>query len=261
MLDAATIAHIASLTDDAQSNARTITKFTDAHPGMTIADGYAVQDELLRRWQARGRVLVGYKAGLTSRAKMDQMGVHVPSFGLLMGDSCHGDGATLPCAGLIHPRVEAEIAFVTKSALGGADISVDQVLDATDFVQPAIEIIDSRFEKFKFDLVSVVADNGSSARFVLGGRPRRARDVDLATIGVILEKNGVPVQMASGAAVLGHPARAVQMLVHWLAEQGRTLPAGSIILSGAVTEAVAVAPGDAVCARFQSMGSVAAMFA
>lgn len=261
MLDSATIRAIADTVDMAQTKAQTICKFTDAHPDMSIDDGYAVQDELLRRWQARGRTLAGLKAGLTSKAKMAQMGVDVPSFGMLMGDTCFPDGATIPTSDLIHPRVEAEIAFVLKDELAGPTVSIDEIFSATDFVQPAIEIIDSRFEKFKFDLVSVIADNGSSARFMLGGRPRRPQELDLSTIGIVLEKNGEPVQMASSAAVLGHPAHAIQMLVSWLHERGRVLPAGSIVLSGAATEAVAVAPGDSVIARYQHMCSVSARFA
>ena len=173
MLEAATIRAIADTVDRAQSSASTIVKFTDAHPEMSIDDGYAVQDELLRRWEAKGRRLAGLKAGLTSKAKMEQMGVDVPSFGMLMHDTCYPEGSQIPMEGLIHPRVEAEIAFVTKWELSGPEVSVADILAATDFIQPALEIIDSRFEKFKFDLVSVIADNGSSSRFVLGGRPLR----------------------------------------------------------------------------------------
>lgn len=260
MLDASIIGKIATIVDDAQTGAHTITKFTDAHPEMTIEDSYAVQAELLRRWEQRGRRLAGLKAGLTSKAKMEQMGVHVPSFGMLMDDTCFPESSSIPMEGLIHPRVEAEIAFVTKAPLSGT-VSFEEVLAATDYVQPAIEIIDSRFEKFKFDLVSVIADNGSSARFVMGGRPRRPQELDLSTIGIVLEKNGEAVALASSAAVLGNPVQAVQMLVEWLSEQGRTLPAGSIVLSGAATEAVAVRAGDAIAARFQDMGTITVRFA
>lgn len=256
MLDADTIQSIADIVDDAQSGAHTIPKITDAHPGLTIDDGYAVQDELLRRWEARGRVLVGLKAGLTSKAKMVQMGVDVPSFGMLMRDTCDPDGGTIPTDRLIHPRVEAEIAFVMKADLAGPEVSFEQIYAATDFIQPAIEIIDSRFEKFKFDLESVVADNGSSARFIMGGRPRRPEEVDLGTIGIVLEINGSQVALASSGAVLGHPARAIQMLVGWLHSRGRVLPKGSIVLTGAATEAVHIHSGDVISARYQELGSI-----
>lgn len=256
MLDPDIIEQLATIVDEAQSNAHTMAKLTDDHPDMSIDDGYAVQDALLARWEKRGRILVGLKAGLTSQAKMKQMGVAEPSFGMLMGDTLDPDGSVVPTDRLIHPRVEAEIAFVMKTELRGPDVSIEDILQATDFVQPAIEIIDSRFEKFKFDLASVVADNGSSARFVMGGRPRRPADVDLRTIGIVMEKNGEPVGLASAGAVLGHPARSIKMLVAWLHGRDRVLPAGSIVLSGAATEAVAVRSGDAVIARYQDMGSV-----
>ena len=256
MLDQTAVERLADIVDAAQSDGHTIAKLTDDHPGMTVDDGYAVQDACLRRWRERGRVLVGYKAGLTSRAKMVQMGVSVPSFGLLMRDTCDAEGGFVPTKGLIHPRVEAEIDYVTKSDLSGAGLTIEQVHAATDFIQPAIEILDSRFEKFKFDLPSVVADNGSSARFVLGGRPRRPDDVDPATIGIVLEINGDAVALACSGAVLGHPARAICMLVEWLHSRGQILPAGSVVLTGAATEAMPIAKGDAICARFQDMGSI-----
>jgi 2-oxo-3-hexenedioate decarboxylase len=256
MLDAQQIISITDVVDAAQTNAKPIGMITAAYPGMTIEDGYAVQDELLRRWIARGREFYGYKAGLTSRAKMVQMGVDVPAFGLMMRDTCDADGGIVPTAGLIHPRVEAEIAFVMKDELAGPEVSVEQVYAATDYVQPAIEIIDSRFENFKFDLPSVVADNCSSARVVLGGRPRRPEQLDLGALGVVLEINGEPLAYAASGAVLGHPVHVIQLLVSWLHSRGETLKAGTVVLAGAVTEAHYFKPGDTICARFQDMGTI-----
>lgn len=256
MLDQFQIAAITDLIDTAQSQARTIAKITDAYPGMTIDDGYAVQDELLRRWQAKGREFYGYKAGLTSRAKMVQMGVEVPCFGLMMRDTCDPEGGEVRTSALIHPRVEAEIAFVMSRDLSGPEVTVEQVYDATDYVQPAIEIIDSRFENFKFDLPSVVADNCSSARLVMGGRPRRPRELDLASLGTVLEINGNPVDFAASGAVLGHPATVIQLLVSWLHTRGQILKAGTVVLAGAMTAAHPIRPGDTICARYQDMGSI-----
>lgn len=258
------IADITRITDrvlDAQDNARAITKLTDEFPSMTMEDSYAVQDELRRRWVARGERVVGMKAGLTSKAKMQQMGVHVPSFGLLTSAMARPENGVVEISQLIHPRVEAEIAFVTKRDLRGASCTLDEILDATDYVIPAVEVIDSRYEKFKFDLVSVVADNGSSARYVTGGRPRDPRDLDLRTIGVVIEKNGEIVALGASAAVLNHPANAVAMLVQHLNERGEFLPAGSFVMTGGITEAIAVAAGDSITARFQEMGSVSFRFA
>lgn len=260
MLDAPTLDAVAAQVAAAQSAPHTIPKLTDLYPGLDVDDGYAVQDRLLRHWRDEGRELIGLKAGLTSKAKMVQMGVSVPSFGILMRDMVYPEGSVIPAATMIHPRVEAEIAFVMKGELSGPDVTVDAICDATDFVQPAIEVLDSRFEKFRFDLPSVIADNGSAARFVLGGRPRRPRDVDLRTIGMVMEKNGEIVAMASSGAVLGHPATSIQMLVAWLHGRGRTLPAGAVVLTGGATEAIAVASGDAVCVRFQDMGEISVRF-
>jgi 2-oxo-3-hexenedioate decarboxylase len=133
-------------------------------------------------------------------------------------------------------------------------------LAATDFVIPGIEVIDSRYRDFKFDLKSVIADNTSAARFVIGGNPVSVGDVDLRTVGIVLEKNGEPVAFGAGAAVLGHPAAAIAMMANHLGARGEEIPAGTLILSGGVTEAVAVAPGDNVTLKIQGMGSTSLRF-
>jgi len=227
---------------------------------MTFDDGYAIQSELRRRFLSQGHKLVGWKAGLTSKAKMEQMGVNEPSIGFLTDKMAHPENSVISVAGLLHPRVECEIAFVTKAELSGPGCTAADVLEATDYVLPVIEIIDSRFTGFSFDLESVIADNGSSARFVGGGRARLPNDIDLRTQGVVLEKNGEIVQMGAAAAVLGHPAKAVAMLVNILHNLGEVLPAGSFVMSGGITEAVAVKPGDHVIARYQDLGSVSVRF-
>ena len=164
-----------------------------------------------------------------------------------MGDTCVPDGDVVDMTELIHPKVEAEIAFVMSRELSG-DVSVDEVLAATEFVLPAIEVIDSRFKDFKFDIQSVIADNTSAARYVVGGSPRRPEGLDLRLLGVVMERNGELVGTAAGAAVMGHPAASVVALVRWLADAGQALPAGSLVMTGGVTEAVAVHAGDHVTA-------------
>ncbi len=235
-------------------------KITDAHPDMDWDDAYAIQDEIKRRKIARGNRVIGLKAGLTSHAKMKQMGVETPVFGFLVDYFSVPEGGEIDTTKLIHPKVEPEIAFVTKAPLRGPGCHIGAVLAATDFVIPAIEVIDSRYRDFKFDLKSVIADNTSASRFIVGGRVASARDVDLRTMGVVLEKNGEPVAVGAGAAVLGHPAAAVAMLVNHLGRRGQSLPAGSLILSGGVTEAVAVQAGDNVTLRIQDLGSVSVRF-
>lgn len=259
-LDKPTIERLAVHLENCELEARDTTKITDEFPDMDWDDAYAIQDEIKRRKLARGARIVGLKAGLTSRAKMKQMGVETPVFGFLADYFSVPEGGEVDCRELIHPKVEPEIAFVTKAPLKGPGCHIAAVLAATDFVIPAIEIIDSRYRDFKFDLKSVVADNCSSSRFVVGGRMASARELDLRTTGVVLEKNGEPVAFGAGAAVLGHPAAAIAMLANLLGEKGEEIPAGTLILSGGITEAVAVAPGDAVTLRVQDMGSVSVRF-
>jgi len=190
-------------------------------PNSTGDDAYAIQAEIRRRKEARGQKVAGLKAGLTSRAKMKQMGVETPVFGLIFDYMSVPDSGEIKAAELIHPKVEAEIAFVLKSALRGPGCHIGAVLAATDFVVPAVEIIDSRYENFRFDLASVIADNTSSSRFVVGGVARSVEGLDLRTLGIVMQKNGEIAAMAAGAAVLGHPAAAVAMLVNAMPSAAR----------------------------------------
>jgi 2-oxo-3-hexenedioate decarboxylase len=259
-LEKNTIAQLAEHLESAELEAREVSKITDAHPALTLDDAYAIQAEIRRRKEARGHRIAGLKAGLTSRAKMKQMGVEVPVFGLIFDYMSVADGGEIKTAELIHPKVEAEIAFVLKRPLLGPGCHVGAVLAATDFVVPAVEIIDSRYENFRFDLASVVADNTSSSRFVVGGVARGIDGLDLSTLGMVMEKNGEIVAMAAGAAVLGHPAAAVAMLANHLAQRGEEIPAGTFIMSGGATEAVPVAKGDSIQVRFQDLGTVSMRF-
>ncbi|MAA74080.1 MAG: 2-oxo-3-hexenedioate decarboxylase [Salinisphaeraceae bacterium] len=245
----------------AQDAATPIGKLTLDYPDMTIADGYEVQKALRARWVARGERVLGFKAGLTSRAKMEQMGVDAPGFGILTSAMARPENSAISVTDLIHPRVEAELAFMMKDELSGSAVSVDDVLAATDYVIPALEIIDSRFEQFKFDLESVIADNCSSARFVTGGRPMNVDQLDdLRTLGVVIEKNGNIEEMAATAAVLNHPANAIIEIVRHLHAHGESLPAGSLILTGGVTAAIPAAAGDSMVARYQHLGSISVRF-
>ena len=259
-LDKITIEGLAEHLETCQLRAHDTSKITDEHPGMDWDDAYAVQDEILRRKLARGARLVGYKAGLTSHAKMKQMGIDTPVFGFLVDEFVVPEGGEIKTSELIHPKVEPEICFITRSELRGPGCHIGAVLAASDVVLPGIEVIDSRYRDFKFDLKSVVADNTSAARFVVGGRIASARELDLRTLGIVLEKNGEPVAFGAGAAVLGHPAAAVAMLVNHLGRRGQALPAGSLVLSGGITEAVAVRAGDHISLRIQHLGSVSLRF-
>ncbi|QHE83877.1 2-oxo-3-hexenedioate decarboxylase [Hydrogenophaga sp. BPS33] len=259
-LDPQTIADLAAHLEDAELKAHDVTKITDDHPHMDWDDAYAIQNEIRRRKEARGNRTAGLKAGLTSFAKMKQMGVETPVFGFVSDYMARPDGGEIKTSELIHPKVEAEICIVTKAPLRGPGCHVGAVLAAVDFVVPAVEIIDSRYRDFKFDLKSVVADNTSASRYVVGSRMRAVDELDLRTLGVVLEKNGEIVAMAAGAAVLGHPLTAVAMLANHLGARGQEIPAGTFVMTGGVTEAISVQAGDNVNVRFQDLGSVSMRF-
>jgi 2-oxo-3-hexenedioate decarboxylase len=252
---------LAQRLEEAELGRHDVTKITDEHPEMDWEDAYAIQYAIRQRKLERGSRLVGLKMGLTSFAKMKQMGVEVPIFGFLVDDFVRPDGGVVEFDQLIHPKIEAEIAFVLKSDLRGPGCHVGDVLAATDFIVPAVEVIDSRYRDFKFDLKSVVADNCSSSRFVTGGRARRVDELDLRALGIVIEKNGEVIATAAGAAVLGHPAASVAMLANMLAERGEHIPAGTFVMTGGATEAYAVQAGDAITVRYQDIGTVSFRFA
>ena len=254
------IAQLAEHLENAELNAQDVTQITDDYPDMDFQDAYDIQWEIRRRKEARGTRIVGMKMGLTSWAKMAQMGVEQPCYGFLADYFSCADGAAIDSSKLIHPKVEAEIAFVTSKALKGPGCHAADVFAATECVMPAVEIIDSRYRDFKFDITSVVADNSSSSRFVTGGRPVPVDHMDLRTVGVVMEKNGEVVAMSTGAAVLGNPAESVAMLANMLGERGEEIPAGTFVMTGGVTAAVAVEPGDSILVRYHDLGTLSMRF-
>ena len=208
----------------------------------------------------RGHRIAGLKMGPTARAKMKQMGVDKPIFGSMTKDFVPAPGAEVSVGRYIHPRVESEIVFVTRGPPRGPGCHAGAVFAAPDFVAAGIELLDSRYRDFKFDLNSVIADNNSAAGFVVGDGARDPRRLDLATLGVVLEKNGEIVSVGAGAAVLGNLAASVAMLANVLAERGEAIPAGSIVLTGRLTEAIPVTPDDHVRLRVQQLGPVSPRF-
>ncbi|WP_434119643.1 2-oxo-3-hexenedioate decarboxylase [Pseudomonas fortuita] len=259
-LTTATIEQLAEHLENAELKREAVAKITDAYPDMDWEDAYAIQDAIRRRKEARGVRIAGLKMGLTSFAKMKQMGVSDPIHGFLTDYGSCLDGAAIDVGGLIHPKVEAEIAFVLKHPLKGPGCHIGDVLAATDFILPAVEVIDSRYENFRFDLKSVIADNTSSARYITGGQMCSPIGIDLKCLGVVLEKNGEVVATAAGAAVLGHPAQSVAMLANMLGAKGQEIPAGTFIMTGGMTEAIAVEAGDHISVRYQHLGSVSMRF-
>lgn len=239
---------------------RAVTQLSALEPELTLADAYEVQWALRKRRLAAGSRLTGLKMGLTSRAKMKQMGVETPIYGFLLDEYIVPPDFEIATSRLIHPRIEPEIAFVLRTALQGPGCNIASALAAVDFVIPAIEVIDSRYADFKFDLPSVVADNASSARYIVGGNARRVDELDLRTLGVVVEKNGEGVAFGAGAAVLGHPASSLAMLANLLAEREQIIPSGTFIMTGGITEAVAAKAADHFTVRFQALGGLSVRF-
>ncbi|MFO7549699.1 MAG: fumarylacetoacetate hydrolase family protein [Acidimicrobiia bacterium] len=220
--------------------------------GLDVADAYAVQDAVI---DLLGRPVICAKLGLTSRAKQEQMQVDEPLYGWLVEGSAIEPGGYLACDELIQPRAEPEIAFLTSSDLSGPGVTAAHVLAATAAVTPAIDVLDSRYSGYRFTLPDVIADNASAARFVVGD-PVPVAGIDLRRVGCVFSKSGKVVATAAGAAVLDHPAAAVAWFVRSLAARGRSLPAGSLVLAGALTAAVPVAPGDTVTVEIDRIGAV-----
>jgi 2-oxo-3-hexenedioate decarboxylase len=248
---------LASALFRAQQDAKPVERLTAAHPQLPLADAYRVQDLLLELHLEAGHTLAGRKMGLTSRPKMQQMGVHAPIHGFLTSGMKIPDGGEIALNGRIHPRIEPEVAFVIGRELRGRP-TLAEALASIDGVCAALEIIDSRYRNFEFQLPDVVADNGSSSGFVIGGTLKPAASLDLANLGILVEVNGKPQLFGSSASVLGHPGRSLAALAALLDEEGRSLAPGSIVLAGAATAAIPLAAGNWVRATFQGLGTVEA---
>jgi 2-keto-4-pentenoate hydratase len=241
----------------------------DAYHGPTIAPlrdfldpldaegAYAVQAINTRHWLAEGRRLVGRKIGLTAESVRRQLGVDQPDFGALFADMQIADGGLLDPVHVIHPKAEAEIAFTMGRDLDDPDASLEAVVAAIDMAVPSIEIVDSRITDWQITFADTVADNGSSAFFVLGEDPRPHAELDLFSCGMVTEVNGAVASVGSGAACLGHPYNSVHWIARMLARLGEPLRAGDVLLSGALGPMVTLAPGDHVRIHIGGIGSCA----
>lgn len=246
---------------EAQDTGNEIVKLTEALcPNLTIAEAYNIQEVLLKKRLERGEKIVGPKMGLTSQAKLRQMNVTDPIYGYIFDTMLVEDGGTVEIKEYIHPKVEPELGFVLKKELKGPGVTKEDVLEATAFFFPAIEIIDSRYQKFQFTMPDVIADNASAAGAVFGTTIREIGQIDLETIGVVVEINGTVREVGAGAAVLEHPAEAVARLANVLAEKGKTVKSGEPILTGALTAAVKVEAGDYVEIKFGEGVGVVRLF-
>ncbi|MEL7569591.1 MAG: 2-keto-4-pentenoate hydratase [Eubacteriaceae bacterium] len=231
------------------------------YPEATAEDAYNIQLKYVERRIADDKVkIIGKKIGLTSEAMRIMIGVDEPDYGHLFEDMYYEMEVPIDISQMLAPRIESEIAFVLCKELKGPGVKVTDVIEATAGVISSFEIIDSRFNDPKIKFVDTVSDNGSSARVILGTNITDIKSVDLRTTGLVLEKNGKIIDTAAGAAVLGNPAVAVAWLANKLYKYGISLKPGEIILSGSLTKAYEIKPGDVFTATFAGLGAVKAVF-
>jgi 2-keto-4-pentenoate hydratase len=245
---------------EAESERKPVPPLTKTFPGLDVDDAYEIQLVNIRERVAAGAVIRGHKVGLSSRPMQAMMGVHEPDYGHLVDDMFVFEDAEVSADSMCYPRIEVEVAFVLGAPLEGGACNVADVFRATEFVVPALEIIDSRIENWSVTLCDTIADNASSARLVLGGNPCALTDFDIRTIGATLRRNGTAVESGTMAAVLGNPATAVAWLANKIHPYGITLDAGHVVLPGSCTRAIDVFAGDHVRADFDRLGHVAIEF-
>jgi len=266
-LDQATIAALARQLYEARKARTPLRQFSRQHPGMTIADGYAIQREWVRLEVADGRRIRGRKIGLTSRAMQISSQITEPDFAPLMDDMFFEPGGDIPIERFIAPRVEVELAFALGRPLRGPGTTLFDVLAATDWVTPALEIIDARIEQFDRDtrqmrkVTDTISDFAANAGIVLGGRPVRPTDVDLRWVGALLFRNGVIEETGLAAGVLNHPGHGIAWLADKIAPYDEQLNAGDVVLAGSFTRPVNAVAGDTFHADYGPLGSVAFRFA
>ncbi len=225
-----------------------------------VAAAYAVQQINTERWINQGRRLVGRKIGLTSKAVQKQLGVDQPDFGMLYADMCVADGEAIDISRIIQPKIEAEIALVIERPLTHANHTVADIINATAYALPALEIVGSRVANWDIRLTDTIADNASSGLFVLGSRPVRLDAFDIVNCGMLMERRGDQVSIGAGAACLGNPLHAAVWLADVMASVGNPLQAGDIIMTGALGPMVVAAAGDVFEARIEGLGQVSASF-
>ncbi|OLF53642.1 2-oxo-hept-4-ene-1,7-dioate hydratase [Pseudomonas chlororaphis] len=266
MLSPSDIQQAAARLDHAERSREQIAQLSLAFPGITVEDAYAIQRSWVERKIRDGRKLVGHKIGLTSRAMQVSSNITEPDFGALLDDMLFEEGSDIPFQRFIVPRVEVELAFILGKPLKGPNCTLFDVLDATEWVIPALEIIDARIQQVDpqtqatrkvFDTIS---DNAANAGVVMGGRAVRPGDIDLRKVPAVLYRNGVIEESGVSAAVLNHPAKGVAWLANKLAAYDVGLEAGQIILGGSFTRPVAARPGDTFHVDYDQLGSIACRF-
>lgn len=246
------LAALAEFVDTAAFQAEAIPQLTDNLPDLTVDDAYEIQKMSIDRRYARGERRIGVKMGLTSRAKMIQVGVDEVIWGRLTDKMLLEEGGTMSKKKFVHPRVEPEIVFLMKKRLAG-DVTLMEAYAAVEAIAPAMEIIDSRYKNFKFALPDVVADNSSSSGLFIG--PWSKPDTDIANLGMVMYLNNRPIQVGSSAAILGHPLRSLAAGARMVARAGEALEEGDIVMAGGATAAHPLSVGESIRLDVQNLGS------
>ncbi|MDO1484620.1 2-oxopent-4-enoate hydratase [Rhodococcus rhodochrous] len=260
--DEQTCTELAQELHDAELRRDQVRHFSARFPHMTIEDGYAVSRAWARIKEAEGQRVIGHKIGLTSRAMQVSSQIDEPDFGTLFDEMLYESGGTISAERFIKPRVEVELAFLLRDPIEGPDVSISDVLNATDRVTPALEIIDARIEQFDREsgaprkVFDTISDNAANAGIVLGGNPVKPDEVDLRRVGALFYLNGIVEESGLAGAVLDHPARGVAWLARRLHGHGQKLEAGQIVLAGSFTRPIPMTRGDVAHADYGSLGSI-----
>lgn len=265
-LNEETVSALAEELDLAERTREPIKPFSTRFADMTIADAYRINRAWVDLKLANGRSVYGHKIGLTSRAMQQAAGITEPDYGTLLDDMVFEQGADVPCKRFITPKVEVELAFVLGKRIEGAETTIFDVLDATEYVMPAVEIIDSRIQPIdpqsgaRRTVRDTISDNAANAGIILGGSPVKPDSLDMRRAGALLSRNGVIEETGLAAGVLNHPANGVAWLAQRLSPFGQALEAGEVVLGGSFTRPVQAGPGDVFYADFGTLGSIGFRF-
>ncbi|ODT87364.1 2-oxo-hept-4-ene-1,7-dioate hydratase [Phenylobacterium sp. SCN 70-31] len=265
-MDQAQIAEVARRLDDAEKTGRPIRQLSLEYPDVTFAQAYAVQEAWVALKLAAGREVRGHKIGLTSKAMQQLARIDEPDHGVLFDDMMLESGAQIPLSRFIEPRLEVELAFHLKKPLQGPNCTLFDVLDATSYVTPALEIIDARMQRVDPEtgatrkVFDTIADNAANGAVVLGGQPKRPDDLDLRWISALMFRNGEIEESGVAAAVMNHPANGIVWLANKVARFGGRLEAGEVVLAGSFTRAVPIGVGDTFHVEYGPLGSVSCRF-
>ncbi|MBG6132454.1 2-oxo-hept-3-ene-1,7-dioate hydratase [Aquimarina sp. EL_43] len=266
MLTSLQIKEEANRLHDSEKNKKQVVATTNYFPEMDINDAYQIQEEWVNIKKKEGRKVVGYKIGLTSKVMQVAMNINEPDYGTLLDDMVYENGCEIKTSDFLDPRIEVELAFVLKKPLFGDTLTIEDVLDATDYVVPVLELIAARTYRvdpktnYVRTVKDTISDNAANAGIILGNTRINPRDIDLRWVGALLYKNGTIEESGVAAAVLDHPAKGVIWLAKKYAKHNITLDAGQIILAGSFTRPVIVKAGDTITADYNSLGKITCNF-